>query len=209
MDAQEDERRRVAQELHDETSQALASLQLGLERLASMDCDPEQARELANHLRGVASGTLAEVHRLAVELRPSALDDLGLVAALERYLDGFPTEQGLEVDFAPVGVENIRLRPEAETAVYRIVQAALTNIVQHAGASHVSVLLEKRDRKLVLVVEDDGRGFDLAAVHAAPLEARLGLAGMEERATLIGAQLTIETAPGRGCTLFLEVSLDS
>jgi signal transduction histidine kinase len=148
------------------------------------------------------------VHRLAVELRPSVLDDVGLMAALERYLRECARRTGLVVDLAPVGVEGLRLIPAAETAVYRIAQGALTNIVQHAQARRVSVLLRHRDDTLVLVIEDDGQGFDLEAVRAAPLEQRLGLAGMEERAALIGARLTIETAPQAGSTVFLEVPLD-
>ncbi|MBI4497793.1 MAG: GAF domain-containing protein [Chloroflexi bacterium] len=207
IDGQEEERRRLAQELHDETSQALASLQLGLERLAA-GSDPGHARRLAAQLQQVAAETLAEVHRLAIELRPSVLDDVGLVAAIERYLQEYRHRWGLTTDFAPVGVDAVRLIPAAETAVYRIVQAALTNVAQHAQAQHVSVLLQERDGRLVVVVEDDGRGFDLAAVHAAPLERRLGLAGMEERASLIGATLTIETGPGTGTSVFLEVPLE-
>ena len=207
MVAHEEERQRLAQELHDETSQALASLRLGLERLAIGREDREQARELAGQLQGVAAQTLGAVHRLAVELRPSVLDDVGLVAAVERYLRDCAQQWRLAIDFASVGVDHFRLIPAAETAVYRIVQAALTNVVQHARAQHVSVLLERRDGKLVVVVEDDGQGFDLDAVRRCTLESRLGLAGMEERASLIGATLTFETAPSTGTTIFLEVPL--
>lgn len=150
------------------------------------------------------------MHRLAVELRPSILDDVGLVAAIERYLQQSAQQWNLAVDFATMGIDgDFRLIPAAETTIYRIVQAALTNIAHHAQPRHVSVLLEQRDQKLVVVVEDDGQGFDLAAVRAHPLEKRLGLAGMEERGSLIGATLTIETAPGAGTTVFLEVPLDA
>lgn len=207
MAGQEEERRRVAQELHDDTSQALASLQLGLERLVAGCEKPEQVNQLARQLQGVASQALAEVHRLAVELRPTVLDDIGLVAAIERYLREWERQCGLTVDFASVGVDGSRLVPDAETAVYRIVQAALTNVVQHAHAQRASVLLQRRDDKLVVVIEDDGCGFDLGSAYLAPLERRLGLAGMEERARLMGATLTIEAAPGRGTTVFLEVPL--
>lgn len=207
MVAHEEERRRLAQELHDETSQALASLQLGLERLAIGREDRERARDLAGQLQGVAAQTLVAVHRLAVELRPSVLDDVGLVAAVERYLRDCAQQRQLAIDLASVGFDHFRLIPAAETAVYRIVQAALTNVVQHSRAQHVSVLLERRDGKLVVIVEDDGQGFDLDAVRAGTLESRLGLAGMEERASLIGATLTFETTPGTGTTVFLEVPL--
>ncbi len=208
MAGQEEERRQLAQELHDETSQALATLRLGLERMAADTTAPTEVRRLAYQLQGVAAQTLAAVHRLAVELRPSVLDDVGLVAAIERSLQECARRTGITGDLESVGVEGLRLIPAAEAAVYRITQAALTNVVQHAQAKHVSVLLERRGDKLVVVVEDDGRGFDLEAVRNAPLEKRLGLAGMEERAALIGAVLTIETAPGAGSSVFLEVPLE-
>jgi signal transduction histidine kinase len=204
---QEEERRRLAQELHDDASQALASLQLGLERLAAGTMDLADATQLAGQLQRIAAQTLVEVHRLAVELRPSVLDDIGLVVAIERYVQAAARRWGFATDFAAVGADACRLIPAAEAAIYRIVQAAVTNVAQHAQARHVSVLIQRRAETLLVVVEDDGRGFDLAAVHAAGLETRLGLAGMEERAALIGATLTFETAPGAGTTVFLEVPL--
>lgn len=207
IDGQEEERRRLAQELHDDTSQALTSLRLGLERLAAGGENPARARRLAAELQVVAAQTLAAVHQLAVELRPSILDDIGLIAAVERYARENARRWGLAVDVQTLGVDRLRLIPAAETAIYRIVQAAFTNIAQHAQARHVSVLFQRREEMLVVVVEDDGRGFDLDAVRSAPLEARLGLAGMEERAALINATLTIETAPEAGTTVFLEVPL--
>ncbi|MDE3075863.1 MAG: HAMP domain-containing protein [Chloroflexota bacterium] len=206
INGQEDERRRLAQELHDDTSQALAWLQLGLERLAAKQHEAE-TRKMAEQLQDVASQTLDAVHRLALELRPSVLDDIGLVPAIDRYVQDFSRHWKLPADFTAVGIEQLRLDPADETAVYRIVQAALTNAAQHAAARRVSVLLQRRTNQLVAVVEDDGRGFDLAAVRGSRLEARLGLAGMEERASLVGASLTFETAPGAGTTVFLEVPI--
>ncbi len=208
MNAQEEERRRLAQELHDETSQALASLQIGLERLGGDQRVTQSVRDLADELHEIAVGTLKEVHRLAVELRPSVLDDIGLEAAIQRFLRDCGERGTLVTDYATVGIDRLRLLPAAETAVYRIVQGALTNVVQHAHAEHVSVLIERRRSKLVVIVEDDGEGFDLAAVREGTLEGRLGLAGMEERVALLGGNLTIETSPGRGTTVFLEVPID-
>jgi len=205
---QEEERRRLAQELHDQTSQALASIQLGLDRLAAGVEGEDEARRVASELRGVAEQTLDAVHHLAVELRPSVLDDVGLVAALQRYLREWAEHAEMQFDFVPVGVEGLRLVPAAETAVYRIVQAALTNVTHHADARHVGVILQRRGEKLIAVIEDDGRGFDTAAVRTRPLERRLGLAGMEERANLIGATLAVESTPGAGSSVFLEVPLD-
>ncbi len=209
MAGQEEERKRLAQELHDEASQALAWLQLGLGRLASGAPGTDDARRLAGELQTVAAQTLAEVHRLAVELRPSVLDDAGLVAAVERYLHDTSERWQLKVDFEAVGLNRVRLIQPAETAVFRIVQAALTNVVQHARAGRVSVLMQRRGHKLVVVVEDDGEGFDVLSICGDRLEHRLGLAGMEERARLIGGVLTIESAAGAGTTVFLEVPLDS
>ncbi len=208
MNAQEEERRRLAQELHDETSQALASLQIGLERLGSDQQVSRSVRELADELHDIAVGTLKEVHRLAVELRPSVLDDMGLEAAIRRFLRDCAERGSLITDYAAVGIEHLRLLPAAETAIYRIVQGALTNVVQHAHAKNVSVLIERRGSKLVVIIEDDGDGFDLMAVREGSLEGRLGLAGMEERVALLGGSLTVETNPGAGTTVFLEIPID-
>lgn len=208
MNAQEEERQRLAQELHDETSQALASLQLGLERLGDELSAPPLVRQRAAQLQDIAVQALASVHRLAVELRPSVLDDLGLVAAIERYLYDCAQRSAISADFAAIDADRLSLLPAAETALYRIVQGALTNVVQHAEAQHVNVLLKRRGQQLVVIVEDDGRGFELAEVRVGPLDARLGLAGMEERAALLGGTLTIETAPGAGTAIFIEVPLD-
>jgi signal transduction histidine kinase len=203
---QEDERRRLAQELHDQTSQTLASLQLGLDQLAEQSREPE-VRQRATELQLVASEALADVHRLAVELRPSVLDDVGLGAALERYIAEVQQRFKVPVEFASVGMEGVRLAAAAATVVYRVVQAAVTNAVQHAQAHQISVLLQRRDEDVVVVVEDDGRGFDLQSVQAAPLEQRLGLAGMQERASLVHATLTLETELGAGTTVFLRVPM--
>ena len=207
ISAQEEERKRVARELHDETSQVLTSLVLGLEGLAAEPLLSESARERAIQLRRVAAGALEEVHHLALELRPSALDDAGLVPGIARYLREYRLHHGLEVDFRAVAIDGLRLLPAAETAVFRIVQEALTNVARHAHAQGVSVLLEQRGSNLVTVVEDDGCGFDPEAVTVAPLRERLGLAGMAERAALVGGHLTLESRPGQGTTVFVTVPL--
>ncbi len=209
IDGQEEERRRLAQELHDDTSQALTWLQLGLDRLAAGEDSPQQASEFARQLQGVASQALAAVHRLALELRPSVLDDIGLAPAVERFVQEAGCRSEIAVDFEAVGLDHARLAAPAETSVYRIVQAAVTNVLQHAQAHHLSVLFEHRDQKLVVIVEDDGNGFDLEVVRAGPLVGRLGLTGMQERASLIGATLTIETARNSGTSLFLEVPMEN
>ena len=198
--AQELERRRLARELHDETGQALTSMLLGLnavERAATQD----EARAAAADLRALVVETLQEVRRLAVDLRPTALDDFGLVPALKRLGQSARERSGLDVQVeAPLG--SARLPPEVETAVYRIVQEAVTNVVKHASARHLSVFLTRRGDTLVGVIEDDGRGFDPGAPRAG-----VGLVGMRERVELLDGHLTVDSTPGRGTTLLVELPL--
>jgi len=196
---QELERRRLARELHDETGQALTSILLGLKAVEEAP-DDETLAAAARHLRELVVATLQDVRRLAVELRPKALDDFGLVPALERLASTFQEHTGIEVHFEErLGAQ--RLPEETETALYRIVQEALTNTVKHAHARTVSILLVRRASRVTAVIEDDGRGFDLA--HAR--EDGLGLVGMRERVGLVGGRLTIESSEGTGTTLVVEV----
>ncbi len=204
---QEDERKRIARELHDETGQALTSLMVGLKVLEGATC-LEEVRSTAGQLRATAAQTLGSLHSLALELRPSVLDDLGLVAALKRYVKDYATGFGLDADFETVGLEDKRLTPQVETTLYRIVQEALTNVARHAEASHVSVLLEQRRGSVIAIVEDDGRGFDVESVLTSGQPTRLGLHGMQERASLVGGKLTVESTPGIGTTVFIEIPLD-
>ena len=205
ISAQEEERQRIARELHDEAGQALSSLMLGLKHLEETCGDPS-AKGKAAELRSLAADTLELTHDLALELRPSVLDDLGLVAALERYAKDYANRYNISLDFHAVALGDKRLLPQEEIALYRIVQEALTNVARHASARNVSVLLEERNGTTVVIVEDDGKGFDVAAVMGgAGQSRRLGLRGMEERASLIGGKLTIESRPGAGTAVFVEV----
>jgi signal transduction histidine kinase len=198
---QELERRRLARELHDETGQALTSILLGL-RAVEEARSPDAMRGAVSDLRELVVATLQDVRRLAVQLRPKALDDFGLVPALERLAQTFSETSGIGVDLeAQLGDE--RLPAEVETTLYRIVQEALTNVVKHAEASSVSILLVLRDGSATAVIEDDGRGFDPAAQG----DDRLGLQGMRERVELHDGRLTVEAAPGSGTTLVVEVPL--
>ena len=199
VEAQELERARLARELHDETGQALTSILLGLKPLEQA-AESAEAREAVASVRELVVSTLQDVRRLAVELRPTALDDFGLVPAVERLADTFREQSGLDVDLeAQLGEE--RLPSEAETTLYRVIQEALTNIVKHAGASRVSILLQRKRGAVVAVVEDDGAGFDPAST---PDDA-LGLAGMRERVALAGGRLQVESSSGAGTTLVAEV----
>jgi signal transduction histidine kinase len=198
---QELERQRLARELHDETGQALTSILLGLKAVEDSRAQDEM-HAAAGALRELVVATLQDVRRLAVELRPKALDDFGLVAALERLGDSFSEATGIQVQLeASLGSE--RLPAEMETTLYRIVQEALTNIVKHARARNVSILIVRRDGKVTAVVEDDGEGFDPNADSADGL----GLLGMRERVALIDGRLTIESSAGAGPTLAVEVPL--
>jgi signal transduction histidine kinase len=200
VQAQELERTRLARELHDETGQALTSILLGLKTLEQL-IESDQGREGVAAVRELVVSTLQNVHRLAVELRPTALDDFGLAPALERLAETVRQDTSVQVDLA-VGIGGERLPADVETTMYRIVQEALTNIAKHAGATRISILLARKERAVVVVVEDDGGGFD-----ARDATAGLGLAGMRERVTLLGGQLRIEASPGRGTTIAAEVPL--
>ncbi len=197
--AQELERRRLARELHDQTGQELTSILLGLKAVEKAPDEAERERALGS-VREQVLETLRDVRRLAVELRPKALDDFGLVPALERLLESFGEQTGLRVDLEARIDE--RLPADVETAIYRIVQEALTNVVKHARASSISVVLGKGRGVVTAVVEDDGRGFELDRATDG-----LGIVGMRERLALLGGRLEIETASDRGTTIVAEVPL--
>jgi signal transduction histidine kinase len=199
VEAQELERARLARELHDETGQALTSILLGLKPL-EQTVDSAEAREALMSVRELVISTLQGVRRLAVELRPSALDDFGLVPAVERLAETFREQSGMRVDLESQLGEG-RLPSEAETTVYRVIQEALTNVIKHAGADRVSILLQRKNSSVVAVVEDDGSGFDPGDTRADAL----GLAGMRERLSLAGGRLQVESTPGTGTTVVAEV----
>jgi len=199
--AQEHERKRLARELHDETGQALTSILLGLKPLEQSARTDEERAAMAS-LRELVVSTLRDVRRLAVELRPSALDDFGLATAVERLADTFRDSTGMRVD-VETRLGEVRLPPEVETALYRIVQEALANIVKHAEATHVSILLTRKDFSVAAVVEDDGKGFDETNTG----DDVLGIVGMRERVGLVGGRLAIESGSGSGTTVAAEVPI--
>jgi signal transduction histidine kinase len=210
---QEDERRRIARELHDQTGQRLTSTIMTLGLLEETVPTPE-GRAYVRDVRDTAAQILKEIRDLALHLRPSVLDDLGLLAALRHWLKGYQNRYRLLVDFQVLGLDGKRLPPEVETALFRIAQEALMNVVQHAQARSVTVLLEHRHSEtsssVMLIVEDDGKGFDVARVmNTRPHEGNLGLYGMRERASVLGGTLTIESTPGRGTAVFVRIPLES
>jgi signal transduction histidine kinase len=201
IEAQEQERTRLARELHDETGQALTSILLGLKSIRAAK-DEAAAEQAEAQLRELVVSALQDVRSLAVELRPSTLDDFGLVPALERLGATLEDQSGVRVA-VEAGLQDRRLPPEVETALYRFVQEGLTNVVKHAEAGGVSVVIASRDGGVSAVVEDDGRGF-------APDDVRpdaLGLVGMRERLALLGGTLAVESKPGRGTALIAYVPL--
>ena len=195
---QEQERRRLSRELHDETGQALTSILLGLKAIEDAPGNGALPRSSRRPTRaGVA--TLQDVRRLAVELRPKALDDFGLVPALDRLTSAFAEQTGIAADLES-RLPETRLPSEIETVLYRVVQEALTNVVKHAQAEHVSVLLHVKEGRVAVVIEDDGRGFAEGDETTG-----IGLLGMRERVALVGGSVTVESRPGAGTTIVVEV----
>jgi signal transduction histidine kinase len=206
--AHEDERRRIARDLHDQMGQLLTALGLGLKIAKDATPDPSPVRDRLQNLQALTDLIGREVHQLALELRPTALDDLGLQTALANYSERWTERSGIEVDFHAADSDVGRLPEEAETAIYRVVQEALTNVLRHAGARRVSVVLLRSAGQAVAVVEDDGVGFDTESVTAPAGDGRrLGLLGMRERVALVGGTLTIESLPGRGTTVIARIPL--
>lgn len=201
--AQEEERKRIARELHDHTGQWLTSLMIGLRRLEAKQM-PEDERQALAELQRSANRALEELHHLIFELRPSVLDDLGLVVALQRYMEDFARRTGIHLEMELEALAGVRLEPALEIALYRIVQEALTNVARHARATTASVLLQCRADSLLLIVEDDGCGFVVPEIGADDGE-HFGLMGMQERVALVGGKLTIESSPGAGTTIYVEV----
>ena len=208
INAQEEERKRVARELHDETSQVLTSLLISLAVLEESITSPE-ARERIAETRQLAHQTLRAIRSLSIDLRPSALDDLGLLPALRWYIKEYQQKFSLEVDFHATGPKE-RLSSELETVLYRIVQEALTNVARHAHAHKVSVTLKESDKAIDATISDDGTGFDAEGLQKKPdigQERGWGLVGMYERAHLLDGTLTIDAKPGRGTTVCAHIPI--
>lgn len=207
ISAQEEERKRIARELHDETSQALSALVFAAEAASRQLENGASVRDKLERMRALTLGTLEGVHRLTFDLRPTLLDDLGLSAALRWYAESRLGENGVRIHLELSGEER-RLRPGVETAVYRAVQEAITNVAKHAEATNVSITLEFLERELVAEVEDDGRGFDGVAGDGRSGSRGMGLLGMRERMALVGGSLEIHTRRGAGTRVVIRVPLD-
>jgi signal transduction histidine kinase len=202
--AHEDERRRIAREMHDQFGEQLTALARRIEILKGACADrPDLAGEVAA-LEAVAQQLDRDVDHLVWELRPTALDDLGLRAALANYVQDWSKRVSISAELHTSGLLDDRLSSETETTLYRIAQEALTNVAKHSRAANVDVILERRSDHVLLIVEDDGVGFDPASSGGAGQG--FGLLGMQERAALVGATLEIESAAGKGTTVLLRMA---
>lgn len=202
--AQEEERLRIARDLHDRVGQSITGLSLGLKRLEGIS-DQDGRRRAYEDLKAMIFEISRDVHRAAVELRPTALDDFGLLGAIETYLREWQMRTLLSVETVFTGLDGARLPPLIETTAYRIIVELFTNIARHAEASAVSLTLSKRGDLLTIVVEDDGRGMEAQAEEDQPRH--LGLLGIRERLEIIGGEIHFETAPGEGTAVFVRIRL--
>jgi signal transduction histidine kinase len=205
MKAQEEERLHLSREIHDESGQLLSALtvQLGiLERDAGhLEFVDQKIADLKQSVNEIQDN----LHRLAVNLRPASLDHLGLVTALQQYVEDFNRQYDLQVEFEAIGMRGKRLRQDIETALFRVVQESLTNVALHAQATRVDVVINIRDEHIIAIIEDDGVGF---TPISPTIESHLGLFGMRERVEMLGGKLTIESSPGKGTAVNVEVPYD-
>ncbi len=210
FNAQEQERIRIARELHDETSQVLTSLLISLAVLEE-SITSQEARDRIAETRRLAHQTLRAIRNLSTDLRPSALDDLGLIPALRWYIKEYQQKFSITAEFQANGLKN-RLPAEMETALYRIVQEALTNVARHAQARKVWVEFNEDAEAIYATISDDGRGFDAEQLQQMPStgqERGWGLVGMRERASLLDGTLTIDSKPGSGTSVHVRIPLHS
>ncbi|HZS16402.1 MAG TPA: sensor histidine kinase [Candidatus Udaeobacter sp.] len=204
LNAQEEERRRIARELHDQMGQNLTVLNLSLKSLH--DAAPKKFRGAVVPLQELAAHTARDLHRVALELRPSTLDDLGLVKAIGNLVEKWSTQWAIDVDIECSQYNPSEVSKEAETALYRIIQEALNNVAKHSRARRVSIILQGTAGYVQAIIEDDGRGFDTAKPRPrADQRGGLGLSGIRERLNVLGGSLSIESAPGRGTALIVRI----
>lgn len=208
LNAQEEERRRIARELHDQMGQNLTALKLGLKSLQDAEAKSETLPSLLPPLQELAAQTARDLHRVALELRPPTLDDLGLVKALRNLVETWSVRCGIEADFEAEGYDPANISSEIETILYRIIQEALNNIAKHSRARQASVVLQRVGENVQGTVEDDGCGFDTGRARSTSKGGRrLGLLGIEERLSLVGGSLNVESSPGRGATLIVRIPI--
>ena len=203
MEVQEAERRKIALELHDEIGQVLTGLKLTLEMGSRLPA--QQVGSTLEQVRGLVNDLMARVRKLSLDLRPAMLDDLGLLPTLLWHIEHYTAQTRVRVNFKHSGLEKRRFAPEVETAAYRLVQEALTNVARHAQAAEATVRISTHRQTLLIEIEDNGRGFDVESVMMAG--ETTGFAGMRERVVLLEGQFTVESRPGAGTRLIAELSI--
>jgi signal transduction histidine kinase len=215
IEAQEDERKRIARELHDEYGQMLTGLIMSIESAETTTAASSSAegnglsrlREKLSNLKRVASEALDGMRRMTLDLRPAMLDDLGLAAAVRAFLQANLEDAGIGVEFT-TNTSGESLSPEAKIALYRIIQESVNNIIKYAEASNVRISLQAGEDRITASIEDDGRGFDVDRVYSTRIGAQsLGLLGIQERATLLGGTFQIRSEEGVGTRLTVEIPL--
>jgi signal transduction histidine kinase len=202
MEVQEAEKLNLSRELHDESGQVISAMMVQLGLLERDASKPDLIKEQVKQLKVFASDLLSNLHDMAVRLRPASLDHLGLTTALEQYIADFSRQHSLNVQFETDGLTKKRLPLEVETAIFRIVQESLTNVLLHARATRADVLLNRQKNILRVIIEDDGVGFVPENVST---PSHLGLFGMRERVEMLGGKFTIESVLGKGTTIQVEV----
>ena len=207
LHAQEEERRRIARELHDQMGQNLTALHVGLKSLLDRQSRSGLGSRV-QRLQELATQTARDLNRVAVELRPAALDDLGLVKAIRALTETWSTRYGIDVDFEAGQYQPAGISSEIETILYRIIQEALNNVAKHSGATRVALVLRHTADHVHAIIEDNGRGFDArVASHSGNGSGRLGLLGIQERLGMVGGSLKLESAPERGATLLVRIPI--
>lgn len=208
LQTQERERLRIARDLHDQFGQQITAILLGLRAAQNQIAAESPAVSPIEQVREQIQALGKEIHQVATDLRPTALDDVGLAEALQSYAERWSQQTGMPATFFETGVRGSALPKEVETTVYRVAIEALTNVARHTRASRINLILERHQSTLILMVEDNGQGFDVdsALAHSHTGE-HIGLIGMYERVALIDGTLTIESAPGGGTTVISRIPL--
>ncbi len=205
MEVQESERLHLSRELHDESGQIISAIMVQLGLLERDANNSTLVQKYVQELKQIASDLLNNLHDMAVRLRPASLDHLGLVMAIDQYISDFGRQHNIDIQFETVGLTGKRYPLATETAIFRIIQESLTNVILHANATRVDVLLSQRKSLLNLIIEDNGIGFIPESVAE---QTRLGLFGMRERVEMLEGKFTIESSLGKGTTIQVEVPSD-
>lgn len=207
--AQEEERKRMARDIHDGPAQSMANVVFRIEFCEKLlDIEPDRIREELRELKDVIKNNLQDVRKIIFDLRPMALDDLGLAPAIKRYMDNFRESSGLQVSFNFFGKER-RLEPALEIVVFRLIQESLNNILKHAEAAQVNLTLKIKPDFITVIVEDDGKGFDLSRYSLEQFNNHFGLISMKERASLLGGEMEIKTGEGKGTQISFRLPVNN